>query len=159
MKVSLGRDGWYLCDSTDQPDFAYEEFPAGAELAAHWLSQFRSDFYALAGLRRLFSDALYSDDEVVGQVASRLACGGWKARRRLPERIVTAPILGAAIAPSFPLEERRRAASPASGPAGDSPAFPADADLLVIAAAQKQAAAEGIPFCEECLKAQLAAGR
>jgi hypothetical protein len=37
--------------------------------------------------------------------------------------------------------------------------FPEDIDAAAIAAAQKEAASLGVPFCEECLRAQLAASR
>jgi len=42
-------------------------------------------------------------------------------------------------------------------PAPEHPLFPDDIDAAAIAEAQKAAAVLGIPFCEECLKAQIAA--
>jgi hypothetical protein len=62
-----------------------------------------------------------------------------------------------ALAPAFPLEERR---SPASRPeqSPDVSVFPDDAELVAIADVLKAAAEDGVPFCEECAKAAAARG-
>jgi hypothetical protein len=54
------------------------------------------------------------------------------------------------------MEARRSTSQPAPGPGQEAPLFPSDIDPVAIAEAQRQAAAAGVPFCEECLRAQLA---
>jgi hypothetical protein len=46
-----------------------------------------------------------------------------------------------------------------STPPPEAPLFPSDIDALAIAEAQKRAAADGVPFCEECLRAQMSMAR
>ena len=158
MLVALGRTAWYLCDRNDQPEFPYWEFRGAAPRALQWLRQFQDDCYAMAVLRRLFPvgwAGLQEEDEGCLSLASRrLGAGSLRAVQRLDftAAALTPREQGPAMGPAFPLEERRQA--PPSTAAGvDSPTFPPDADLTAIAAAQRQAASQGAPFCEECLKA------
>ena len=62
-------------------------------------------------------------------------------------------------APPFDPSERKRYQpdEPSRGEA--EPGLPEDADAVAIAAAQKQAAELGVPFCEECVRQQLQGGR
>jgi len=156
MRVPLGQDGWYLCDAADQPDFEYREFRGDEALAFQWLNQFRGDGALFGELRRLLDlPWRYNDSQELRQVASRLARGVWLARRpvvRLPGRWGES----AKEAPAFPLEERH-APPPTSQPAPEPGVFPESVDFVAIAQAQKEAAELGIPFCEECEKARLAA--
>jgi len=163
MRVTLGHDGWYLCDRTDQPDTEYTELPADRFFALEWIRQFCRDSLAMTALRHLGSGAprgTPSDEDVLRLVAWRLGSGTLKARK-----LITAPPGGSgAQAPGetpvpFPLESRRPAAPRASKPAPDPPTLPDDTDAAAIARGQKDAARSGVPFCEECLKAKLAGGQ
>jgi len=59
-------------------------------------------------------------------------------------------------APAALPKPERRAPAPPPRALPDPPLFPDDIDPVAIAAAQKQAAELGVPFCEECLRAQMA---
>jgi hypothetical protein len=157
MRVPVGNDEWYLCDRSDEPDHEYIEFQGTGTLAVQWAHQFDNDPIAKRTLRGLLGAnyASRSDEHIAREVARRLTSGVWIARRRLVERL-SADRGRPQEAPAFPKEERRPAPQKASGPAPDAPLFPTDIDPVAIAATQKQAAALGIPFCEECLKAQMA---
>ncbi len=126
--------------------------------ALQWASQFRGDAFALSTLRRLIGSAFppRSDEQVAQEVAWRLTTGVWLARRRV---IRKASGLGGRPeeAPPFPREDRRSTAPQVVSPPTDASLFPDDIDPVAIAEGQRQAAVLGVPFCEECLKAQLAA--
>ncbi|MCX6630239.1 MAG: hypothetical protein NTW28_21685 [Candidatus Solibacter sp.] len=159
MRVPVGSDGWYLSDWSDHPDFEYTEFRGGKTLAVQWASQFRGDFFALRTLRSLVGGTFppRGDEQIAQEVACRLTSGAWVARRRVVkmEAAIGGSLPEAAVA--FPKEERRPAPPPPRTPGPDAPLFPGDIDPAAIAEAQKEAAALGVPFCEECLKAQMAA--
>lgn len=156
MRVPIGSDGWYLCDWGDQPDQEYTEFRGSQTLALQWASRFRGDPFALCTLRRLLGGASppLNDEQIVQEVAWRLTSGVWLARRRVVKWVAKVSHRPPEEA-AFP-REARRPATPPPGPIADAPLFPGDIDPVAIAAAQKQAAALGVPFCEECLKAQMA---
>jgi hypothetical protein len=159
MRVPIGSDGWYLCDWNDRADHEYIEFQGSETLALQWANQLRGDVSAWYALRGLLGGTFpLSDEQIAHEVAWRLTSGAWVARRRLVKWVAsggeTHPVDGAA----FPKEDRRPAPPPPSQVA-DAPLFPGDIDPEAIAEAQKQAAALGVPFCEECLKAQMAAAR
>ena len=158
MHVPVGNDEWYLCDWSDRPDHEYIEFRGTRTLALEWAYQFRGDFFAQGTLRTLLGGHYppWSDEQIAQEVTWRLISGAWMARRRVIQR----PSADSGVpdeAPAFPKEERRSTPQRASGPEPEAPLFPADIDPVAIAEAQKQAAALGIPFCEECLRAQMAA--
>jgi hypothetical protein len=157
MRVPLGKDEWHLCDWTDQPGFEYVEFRGDAERALLWLSQFRGDTFVIGALRRLFdASSLYDDSEILRQTAWRLASGGWRARRPAWPPIRSGAAVPGEDTVAFPLEARRALAASKPSPTPEPALFPADIDAAAIAEGQKQAAKLGIPFCEECLRAQLA---
>jgi hypothetical protein len=160
MRVPIGSDGWYFCDWSDRPDHAYTEFRGSESLALQWANQLRGDVFAWHALRGLLGGAFppLSDEQIAHEVAWRLACGRWVARRRVVKWVASGGETRPIDAAAFPKEDRRPASSP-PGPAPDAPLFPGDIDPEAIAEAQKQAAALGVPFCEECLKAQMAAAR
>ena len=162
MLVPLGRNAWYLCDRNDKPEFPYWEFRGNAPHALQWLRQFQDDCYALAALRRQFpagnAGLDEEDEERLSLVSRRLGAGSLRAVQRIE---LTAAALrpveqGAVLGPAFPLEQRQ--AAPPVAASADAPSFPPDVDPEAIAAVQRLAASQGAPFCEECLKAALAAG-
>ncbi len=150
--------GWRLCGWADEPDPGGMELSARDALAVQWLNQFHGDVFALRNMRRLLgTEHPWSDDEqVFADVACRLARGVWKARRAALVLYPAGSPGGAVEAAPFPKEERRPAPSPPPSPAADPPVFPGDIDPAAIAQAQKQAAELGVPFCEECLRAEMA---
>jgi hypothetical protein len=160
MRVPIGSDGWYFCDWNDRPDHAYTEFRGSEALALQWANRLRGDVFAWHALRRLLGGPFppLSDEQIAHEVAWRLACGTWVARRRVVKWVASGGETRPIDAAAFPKEDRRPAPPP-PGPAPDAPLFPGDIDPEAIAEAQKQAAALGVPFCEECLKAQMAAAK
>ena len=160
MRVPIGSDGWYFCHWSDRPDYAYIEFRGSETLALQWANQLRSDVFAWYSLRGLLGGTFpsLSDEQVAHEVAWRLTSGAWVARRRVVKWVARGGASGPVDAAAFPKEDRRSAPPPPSQ-VPDVPSFPGDIDPEAIAEAQKQAAALGVPFCEECLKAQMAAAR
>ena len=160
MRVPIGSDGWYFCDWSDQPEHEYTEFRGSETLALQWANQLRGDVFALYALRRVLGGSCppLSDDQIAHEVAWRLTSGAWVARRPVSQWVAAGGERRPEDAAAFPKEDRRLA-PPAPSPAPDAPLFPGDIDPVAIAEAQKQAAALGVPFCEECLKAQMAAAR
>ncbi len=160
MRVPIGSDGWYLCDWGDQPDHEYTEFRGSGSLALQWANQFRGDTFALHALRRLLGGAvpLLSDEQISREVAWRLTSGVWLARRPVVQWLAGGSAERPEEIAAFRKQARRLATPPppTPGPVPDAPLFPADIDPVAIADVQKQAAASGVPFCEECLKAQMA---
>ena len=157
MRVSVGNDGWYLCDWRDRPDHEYTEFHGSQTLALQWANQFYGDLFALGTLRRLLGSTFppRSDEQIAQEVAWRLTSRVWLARRRVVKLEATAG--GRQEEEEAATPRDRRPASPrASSPIPDAPLFPGDIDPAAIAEAQKNAAALGAPFCEECLRAQMA---
>jgi hypothetical protein len=158
MRVPVGSDGWYLCGRSDRPDCEYTEFRGSRPLALQWANQFRGDTFALRTLRGLLGGTFppRSAEQIAHEVACRLTSGAWVARRPLDRRV--APGRGAPLeeAAAFPMADRRPPSQKAPGPGPEVPLFPGDIDAVAIAEAQKQAAALGVPFCEECLRAQMA---
>jgi hypothetical protein len=159
MRVPLGREGWYLCTGSEEPEPGDVEFRGDQTLAFQLLTQFGSDPMLLVELQRLFQlPFLNSYPDALEQVASNVASGVWRLRRpdwELMPLFISEKVADGA---AFPLQERR-APAPSSAPRPDPPSFPPDADLAAIAAIQQEAAELGIPFCEECAKAAAAAGR
>ena len=161
MRVPIGSGGWYLCERSDRPDGKVTEFKVSKTLALQLANEFRGDLFATSVLRGLFgrTSPAPSDDEIAEGVASRLTSGVWVARRRDVEWSPTIRERAKQAVQEAPSDRRPAMPSRPAGPAADPPLFPDDIDAAAIAAAQKEAAALGLPFCEECLKAQLAASR
>jgi hypothetical protein len=157
MRVPIGSDGWCFCHWKDRPDYAYTEFRGSETLALQWANQLRGDVFAWHSLRGLLGGAFppLSDEQVAHEVAWRLTSGAWVARRRVVKFAARGGESRPADGAAFPKEDRRSAPLPPSQ-VPDAPLFPGDIDPEAIAEAQKQAAALGVPFCEECLRAQMA---
>ena len=158
MKVRVGRTTWYICDSlepTPQAPFEYGEFHGSEGRALQFLGQFRLDPAAISDLHRFWarlSPEILSDDALLRTFSWWLTTGRIKAIQ------LVLPIVGGGVVESAPQAppSRRSAERPSSGPSEEPSTLPSDADPAAIAAAQRDAAESGVPFCEECLKAQLA---
>ena len=158
MRVPVGSDGWYLCGRSDPPDPEFTEFRGNRTLAMQWANQFLGDPFALCTLRGLLGGTFPppGEEQIAREVAWRLTSGAWVARRRLVKRVAPGGGGRTEEAAAFPKAERRSPPPQAHGPAPEAPLFPGDIDPVAIAEGQKQAAALGVPFCEECLRAGMA---
>ena len=124
-------------------------------LAFQFACRFRTDYLAMAKFRavaRGFGPPL-SDDELLRDIATKLRLGDLRVCERVPEGHA-----GGAQddprAPAFdPSERRQYEAPPPPRRPKDEDSFE-DADLIAIADAQKAAAEAGVPFCEECARAE-----
>jgi len=155
MRVPIGTNGWYICNDQDQPDDDYVEFRGHEAAAIQFLNQFRSDPWALRTFKGLLGAVhpLYDDDSVFDEMAVRIGRRIWLVRQPTFRLFPSGgtPITGAAAA--FPMEDRQ-ASTPSSGPpVSDPPVFPSDIDPGAIAQVMQDAAASGVPFCEECARA------
>ena len=72
----------------------------------------------------------------------------WRKRARV------AYATAAATAPATPPPRSRPSRPPPSTPSPQYSTFPPDLDAAAVAAVLKDAARDGVPFCEECRKAQ-----
>ena len=128
-------------------------------VARVWLQQFRRDAVKMAAIRELLRrDLLWqqpwrlTDDSLIEQVAALLNTGFLHAHVVRPTiipdtgaRDVAAP---AATKPPPP-REREEPEAPQ-----EANSLSQDADERAIAEALKSASANGMPFCEECMKAR-----
>jgi hypothetical protein len=157
MHIPLGHDDWYLCDWRYKPETAHIHFEGNEAEAFQFMNRFRS-LFVLDSLRR-FCDSPYDrshDDRVLWYAARRLALGSWTAHR--PFEMKDMPALAEQMAPPFALEDRHEPPPPPSQSA-EQQLFPDDIDAASIAGVLQEAARLGVPFCEECMKAALAAAR
>lgn len=92
-------------------------------------------------------------DALADWLTERLAAGDLKIlwRRR-------APLIIAEAAPAPPPPPAPRRMATAAPPAPAYTTFPPDFDALAVAESLRAAAQDGVPFCEECMKARSAAG-
>ncbi len=158
-RLPLGKEGWYLCEWNDRPDFEYRQFQGGEAVALQWLRKLQRDTALMGKLRGLAGGEpgrQISDDEVLRRLAWQICTGRLKALQRTEESGGGGP--GPQLlseAPAFPLEERRAATpAPSSKSDPDPPLLPGDADLIAIAESLTVAARKGIPICVECEKAK-----
>lgn len=90
---------------------------------------------------------------LVAWVARRLQSGELKILWRRRERLFVSEAAPEAPRPTPP---RRVTAAPATTPTPAYSTFPADLDAAAVAESLREAASDGVPFCEECMKAQAA---
>jgi hypothetical protein len=105
-----------------------------------------------AAARQLIGLSGVDGIRLIAWTAERLEAGDLKILWRRRERITIAQAPVAATPPA-----PRRTAAPAK-PSAPTPAystFPAGIDAAAIAQILKDAAKDGVPFCEECMKAAL----
>ncbi len=135
-------------------------------VARLWLQQFRKSGARMAAIRDLLSrDLLWrepwrlTDDKLIERIAELLSIGFLHAHAT-HESLTP----GALDQPSSdaPVEHRRipspRMPREVAVPE-EANSLPQNADEAAIAEALKTAAANGIPFCEECMRAQLEGNR
>lgn len=92
-----------------------------------------------------------TDHEVVAWLGQGLA-DGRLARRGVPPRLLPLAPPPAAPTPPPPAPSPRRAAPPAPA-AAPATTFSQALDVAAMVAVLRQAARDGVPFCEECAKA------
>jgi len=157
MRVPIGTDGWHLCDCSGQLEQKHTDFRGTKTLALQWADMLRHDHAALGALRRHLGRAFppLTEDQIVREAAWRVSTGEWYAERLVIERVKRRRAESTQAPAALPKPERRAPAPPPRA-LPDPPLFPDDIDPVAIAAAQKQAAELGVPFCEECLRAQMA---
>lgn len=144
---------------------------SNGKISPEWLLEvFRRDPVSMLFLRDLLvrdglgTGAQLSDATVAKLITSRLISG----RLRICQKSAStspAPITGdpaqnsgtnAATEKPFPLAARSRNQQK-TAPAADQSLFPGDVGLSALADALLEASISGVPFCEECLRAQLGA--
>jgi hypothetical protein len=166
--IRLGSRGWEIhrgpaCDHcTPYPGLR------DAFWACQWLRQFKNDPAVLYQIRQriLEADTWWAlprgtNDQVIDWMAKLLADGKWHVHvPSLPDTDSAAP--GESSAPEEVDLAQIVSSMPAMANSPEPPPppqeeglLPRNADEQAIAAAMKQAAASGIPFCEECARAAL----
>jgi len=125
-----------------------------------FLRHFKPDRATMSDLRRLLYQfgpvSRYTNDDVIDGIVARLVAGDLLFRRRRREWEFSA-------AGGSSTGERQSSSSESSGSSLSSPKGPepepdtfSDNDGAAQAAALAAAAASGVPFCEECQRAQQA---
>jgi hypothetical protein len=158
MHVRLGRSGWYFCAWCDPPPEEEDclQFRGSETDAQQWLGRFRHDPFAMNDLHALWlrtSNERLTDDQLVQMLSWWLRTGRIRAYHPWME------IQGGGMDESqpSPAPAPRQATSTSPPPTSESATLPPDADAGGIAAAQRDAADDGTPFCEECARAAAAA--
>lgn len=158
---------WYQSGSGDAKWVYFDH-----EEAARFLRQYYFDRFFIHELRMLLGDVemgyvltTLHDHQIFDEVARRLASGQLLLRRYAPR-----PADYAGIDPEAEIESITPVAPPPAAPPPrrepereppppEEATFPPDTDAKRIAEAKKEAARLGLPFCEECLKAEIGSSR
>jgi hypothetical protein len=148
---------WHRCQA-DAEAWAFPDRHA----AALWLKQFKADPISMAGLRSVMlqhgvglSPRQTGDDKLLEEAAWLLSKGVLHVHR-VPARR-TAWNTGqtqasSSVAPASPRAAASQPAAPAKV-AEEQDTFSSQTDGAATAAVLRSAAANGVPFCEECAKA------
>lgn len=160
---SLSQDDWCFCEKhdctrSDRVDLTDRRW------TLLWLQQFKGDSFKVRTLRDVLRNHIslplsqMADQVVCEQVAELFT----SRRLHIHQKKVEAPAGGVAPEPekyvAFPFTGRRpRAPEPLPPPPLDPPTFSPNVEVSSQVAALVAAAAEGIPFCQECQKAAVAA--
>jgi len=134
------------------------------DLAVQWARRFEGDEVALARFRSILGECPsgpFCDDDagVLEQIANKLVSGELRVCARKWEFSGSTSAKGAEqTAPPFDPNERKKYQPDEPAPPESEESFPDSADLVAIAEVQRQAAAAGAPFCEECERARAAQG-
>ena len=144
------------------------EFFGDGHRARQWASRALRNTWLMARLRVLLRQEFltfatdHDDEQLVVEVARLLSIGRLHLHRKRRERIESEV---GAVVEAVPAEEvvapKPAAPAPVEKPAPppEEPMFAESVDPEQLAEVQKKAAKLGVPFCEECQKARLAAER
>jgi hypothetical protein len=129
------------------------------DIALQWTQRFHGDDFIVTSfeslLRECVSGAYFDDDAgVLEHVAQKLKSGEllvWG--RKWGFAGMTSAKAEPKYAPPFDPAERKKY-QPDAPKSEPEEGFPDSADLVAIADVMKQAAQEGVPFCEECERAR-----
>ena len=164
MDIQLGYWRWKIYRWNEHPN----PFRGRSDLALEWLRRFQNNRMVMAELRDKLASAganlpKWSDDgRVLQEVADRLSSGEFQvcAESSHPFQtaaaVVTPPDPEAEAAAQILAAPREAPPPPPPAPAAESepePTLSSCADPAATAENLKQAAGEGVPFCEECAKA------
>ena len=154
---------WHGCKATDE-SLAFSH----RSVALFWLRQFRTDAIVMANFRSVISE--YSrvgsplwrktDEQVLDDLSWLLSEGVLHVHRVPPPLTAwqtgteTAPT---EIAPAARPTPSQSSAAPVARVVEDADTFSSQLDAAAMAAVLSDAAASGVPFCEECAKAAAAA--
>ncbi len=141
--------------------------PGDPVSARQWLGRYIGDDAAMARLRLLAGNAdaeatpLSLDDQALAdQLAARIASGAIRVcgARQAPALYAVSSTPAAAAAPAAPSPSPSSTAPAAAAPATPAPAaadttFGSSMDPAAMAATLREAARDGVPFCEECARA------
>lgn len=155
---------WRLCWTHSCLGYQMSRQPSGGTGTLACLREFGSNSTSMAELRRTLGEGgltkiwRWDDDTVRERVRDLLE----RNRLLACERVDVAAVMVASAPPApaqpWPCRERIES-SPKRGSREPSPeplTFSADVDLDRVAAARREAARLGGPFCEECQRARLA---
>jgi hypothetical protein len=165
-RIISDRQGEYTIDRSPPSTDAEPRVFTSHFSALHFLRRFCSDPLARANMRTLFAEQLpgrslvrSSDDDVIRDLAGELVAGRVRVWYSAVEQTSTGTGPTAAPPPPPPTAGAPlRPAAPATPlPQPEETDFSPDLDIAAIAAVLKEAALDGVPFCEECLKRQMAA--
>jgi hypothetical protein len=162
MEIQLGYWRWKLFRWSDHPN-PYRNSP---DLALAWLTQFQSNSIIMQEFRDLLGPSLngsYSSPDpqiVLKQIAEKLSTGEIQACAQ-PCGPVISNVMGSITEETeediAPLVKSKPAPAPDPEPAPEPEStLSPDCDPAATAQALKDAAEEGVPFCEECAKAAAA---
>ena len=166
-RIISDRQGEYTIDRSPPSTDAEPRVFTSHFSALHFLRRLCSDPLARANIRTVFADQLpgrslvrSSDDDVIRDLAWELVAGRVRVWYSAAEQASTGT--GPTAAPAQPpppaaRAPRQPAAPSAALPQPEETDFSPDLDIAAIAAVLKDAALDGVPFCEECLKRQMAA--
>lgn len=157
---------WHRCEALS----ALTTFP-DRHAAFCWLKQFRSDPVSMAILHSVVAEggpggsvsSRYGDDQVLEDLSWLLSRGVLHAHRVPPPRTAwriaeeEADSAEAAAFPSRPVTPQAGAVSSPAKAVEELDTFSSQTDAAATAAVLRSAAADGLPFCEECAKAAAAA--
>lgn len=130
-----------------------------SDLALQWTRRFAGDDFAIARLEAILRECAsgaYCDDDagVLEHIAERLSSGELLVASRKWDFAGSTSAKGAElVAPPFDPSERKKY-QPDTPRSETEEGFPDDDDLIAIAEVQREAAAAGVPFCEECERAR-----
>jgi hypothetical protein len=156
MDIQLGYWRWKLFRWNEHPN-PYRNRP---DLALSWLTRFQNDPAVMSDLRNLLGASITDPQTILQQIAGKLSSGEiYVCMESCGPVSLTAEATEAQEQVEPDLSQMRAQSSPAPPPAPppapESTLGPAT-DAAATAQVLKDAARDGVPFCEECEKARAA---